>query len=131
MLFKKIILTISILFLPIAVLASEGVTYDIPFLSDKLENIFEIVNLLLAILAASYAIKLAALTQGGQMEKTWNMLALAGAFFALVEILGALKGFGIMNVHGAAEIFELLLALTLLKTFMITRKMLLKQIMDK
>lgn len=131
MTFKKIILIISFFFLPIAVFAFGGAAYDVSFLSDNTENIIEIASLLLALLASSYAIKLAALAHGGQMEKTWNMLALASIIFALIEATNnSLKGFGI-EAPGATKLFELLLAFVLVMVFVLTRKMLLKQVVRK
>lgn len=131
MTFKKIILIISFFFLPIAVFASNGAAYDVYFLSDNMGNIIEIASLLLAIVASSYAVKLAALAHGGQMERTWNMLALASIIFALNEATNnSLKGFGI-DANGYSKFFELLLAFVLVTAFMLTRKMLLKQVMGK
>ncbi|MBM2817694.1 MAG: hypothetical protein HW401_284 [Parcubacteria group bacterium] len=123
---KKIIIAISFLFLPIAALASDIAAFDVPFLSDKMKSIIEIVNLFLALLAAFYAIKLAALAQGGQMERTWNMLALASVIFGFIQVSNSLKGFGIMDIHGVTELFELLLAFVLVYVFIRTKKMLLK-----
>lgn len=131
MTFKKIILIISFLFLPVGAFAFGGAAYDVSFLSDNVENIIEIASLLLALLASSYAIKLATLAHGGQMERTWNMLALASIIFALNEATNnSLKGFGI-DANGYGKFFELLLAFVLLIAFINTRKMLLKQVMGK
>ena len=129
--FKKIILAVSFFFLPLAALAFDGAAYDVPFLSDKTENIIKIVTLFLALFAASYAFKLAALAQGGQMERTWNMLALASVIFGFIEVLSSLKDFRIIDIHGVSELFELLLAFVLVYVFMRTRRMLLKQVMGK
>lgn len=131
MTFKKIILTISLFFSPVAVFAFEDVSYDIYFLSNNAENIVEIASLLLALLASSYAIKLAALARGGQMERTWNLLALASIIFALNEAANnSLKSFGI-DAYGYDKLFELLLAFVLVIAFISTRKMLLKQVAGK
>ena len=128
---KKIILIISFFFLPIAAFASNDATYYVSFLSSNMESIIEISSLLLALLASSYAIKLAALAHGGQMERTWNMLALASIIFALIEATNnSLKGFEI-DAPKAVKLLELLLALVLVMVFMFTRKMLLKQVAGK
>ena len=65
------------------------------------------------------------------MERTWNMLALASIIFALIEVTNSLKGYGVINVHGVSELFELLLAIVLVAVFMRTRKILLKQVIGK
>lgn len=131
MTFKKIILTISLFFLPIAVFAFDGGAYSTSILPDNLGNIVEIASLLLALLASSYAVKLAALARGGQMERTWNILALASIIFALNEATNnILKSFGI-DAYGYDKLFELLLAFVLVMAFMSTKKMLLKQVSGK
>lgn len=131
MTFKKLILIVCAFFLPMAVFAFDGGTYGISILSDNLGNIVEIASLLLALLASSYAVKLAALARGGQMEKTWNILALASIIFALNEATNnSLKGFGI-DAYGYDKLFELLLAIILVIAFISTRKMLLRQVSGK
>lgn len=131
MTFKKIILTISFFFFPVAVFAFDGGTYGSSLLSDNAQNIVEIASLLLALLASSYAVKLAALARGGKMERTWNILALASIIFALNEATNnILKSFGI-DAYGYDKLFELLLALVLVIAFISTRKMLLRQVSGK
>lgn len=126
MIFKKIILTISIFFLPIIVFAFEEEASSVSFLSGNLGNFIEIASLLLAILASSYAVKLAALARGGQMEKTWNMLALASIIFALKEGTNNTLGSLGIDAYTYDKLFNLILALILVIAFMNTRKMLLK-----
>lgn len=131
MTFKKIILIISVFFLPIFVFAFGGETNSAPLLSDNFQNIVEIASLLLALLASFYAVKLAALARGGQMERTWNILALASIIFALNQATNnILKSLGI-EAYGYDKFFELLLALVLVAAFMSTRKMLLRQVSGK
>ena len=58
-----------LLLFPTLVLAAGEYVYDISLISEKAELILEPINLLIAILAAVFAVKLAALSQGGELEK--------------------------------------------------------------
>lgn len=117
---------------PLVVHASEGTaTYDAELLSEATESVLEIANLVLGLLAAVFAVKLAALAQGGTLEKTWNLLAIAAGLFGLLEVNNALAGFGLVHVGGLEEIIELVFAALLLAAFMRTRKDLLRQVLGK
>jgi len=127
---KKIILfSFTLLVLPMVALAASSYVYDYTILSDKGEVVIELINLVLAVLTAAFAIKLAALSQGGDLEKTWNWLATAASVFALLEIYGALKGLGLVHVAGLGDIIELVMVVVLLVVFVKTRKSLLKRAM--
>lgn len=102
---KKIIyIFLSILIISPAI-AIAG-TSEISILPESIESIFELVNLIISLAAAVFAIKLAALSQGGTMEKTWNTIAIAVVFFALLEVIGALDLFGVIKIEGASDILE-------------------------
>lgn len=128
MIFKKLILVISFFFiLPLSAFAFGDWKYANSIFSNGFANTIEIASLLISIIASSYAIKLAALARGGQMEKTWNILALASIIFALNEATNnTFRSFGI-DAHGYDKLFELLLALVLLMAFISTRNMFLRQ----
>lgn len=116
---------------PFIVLAAGTSVYEFTVLPDRFENIFEIVNLLLSLVAAAFAVKLAALSQGGSLEKTWNGLAIASVLFAFLEIFNALEGFGLVHLSGLDEMLELVMVFVLLITFYKTRKDLLQKILGK
>lgn len=126
---KLILASLSVLALPVLALAAEGYVYDTELFPAIVEQILEIVNLLVALLAGAYAIKLAALTQGGSMEKTWNTMAIVAVLFVLVEVIGALKEFGIVHVGGLVEVVELAFVLTFAYCLYFTKKDLLKKTM--
>lgn len=129
---KKIIALSAVLLLaPALAHAAEGYVYDLGFLPEALEEILEIVNLILSILAATFAIKLAALSQGGELEKTWNGLALGAGFFALLEVYGSLQGFGFVHIEGFGDVIEAAMVITFLYVFYTTRKTLLKRVLGK
>lgn len=117
--------------LPATGLAADNFAIDAEVIPENVEAIMELVILALAVLSAIFAVKLAALSQGGSLEKTWNWLAGASLTFALLEIYGALQGFGLLHLGGVAEVIELVLALILFKVFYSTRKELLKKVLGK
>ena len=120
-----------LLLTPVVVWAAEEFAYETALISEGAENALEFVNLIVAIIAAVYAVKLAALSQGGQLEKTWNKLAMVGVVFAVIEIFAALKGFGLVHLEGLEDILELVLAVLLLVAFVSTRRHLLEQVLGE
>lgn len=129
---KKITLfALGILLMPLAVRAAENFLFDARLLPGSMESIFEFINLILALMAAVYAIKLAALSQGGEMEKTWNLIAWAAVAFAVLEIYGVLKAFYIIEIEGLGDVIETIFLLFLLTSVYRTRKTLLKKLFNK
>lgn len=128
---KKIIFLSSAILLPLTAFAAEGALYNFELVPESLESILEIANLLVAIFAATFAVKLAALSQGGSLEKTWNMLAIASLFFAMLEINNSLSGFGMLHIGGLEEIFEFGFGIILAVTFYKTRKQLLAKVLGQ
>ena len=108
-----------------------GYVYDVELIPESVESVLELVNLLIAIVAAAFAIKLAALSQGGSLEKTWNLLAVAAVIFAALEVVGALQGYKIAHFGGLGDIIELVFLVILTTVFARTRKALLKQVLSK
>jgi len=127
--FKKIFLLAIFLSAPVIVFAGSNYIYDVGFIPESWENIIEFVNLIVAVLAAAYAVKLAALSQGGDLEKTWNLLAVVAVLFAILEIYGALKGLNLVYISGFGDVLEFVFGLTLLVAVYKTRKTLLKRVM--
>lgn len=127
MLKKIILLSLIVMAMPAIALAAGSYVYDFTILSDKGEAVVEVINLVLAVLTAAFAIKLAALSQGGDLEKTWNWLAIAASAFALLEIYGALNGLKLVHVAGLGDIIELVMVAVLFIVFYRTRKTLLKR----
>lgn len=127
---KKIFIFLMILLVPSIALAAEY-TYNVTLIPDSVENALELVNLLIAILVAVFAVKLAALSQGGQLEKTWNLIAIVAVLFALLEVVGALKGFNLVRLGGAGDIIEFVFGIVFFTAVYKTRKSLLKQVLNK
>lgn len=117
--------------LPALIFAESAPIVDYELFPESVEKVLELVNLAMALLIGVYAIKLAALSQGGTMEKSWNMFAIAGVAFALLEVNNSLAGFGLVHIGGLGEIFEAFFAVTLLVMVIRTRKFLLKQVLGR
>ncbi|MDP1706998.1 MAG: hypothetical protein Q8L30_00335 [bacterium] len=100
---------------------------EFTIIPENVEKVLEIVNLAVALIAGMYAIKLAALSQGGSMEKTWNYVAIVAVLFVVLEVNNALKGFGILAIHGLGDIVELAFVSVLAFTLYFTRKDLMKK----
>jgi hypothetical protein len=126
---SKKILTAIFLVLPVVAFAEDSALFQAVIFSGSVERFMEIANLLVALLAGIYAVKLAALSQGGTMEKTWNVLAVAALLFVLLEVVGALKEFAIVNVSGLGEIVEFILIVVFAYCLYFTRKDLLKKML--
>lgn len=129
----KIAFFVSLVLLaaPVAALAAGGSIKTFELLPESVESLLEIANLVLAVLAAAFAIKLAALAQGGDLEKTWNWLATAITAFAVIEIFAALDMFGLLHIGGLADILELIMVVIFVYILNITRKRLLKRMLGK
>jgi len=129
---KKIIAVTGLAWtLPLIALAEDSYAINVSFLPESVENALEIIILVLAVIAAVYAVKLAALSQGGALEKTWNWLAIVALVFAVLEIYGTLNGYGILRIGGLGDVIELVMAVVLVIVFYRTRKDLLKKLLGK
>ena len=64
-------------------------------------------------------------------EKTWNTLAVATVSFVLLEVVGTLKGFEVVEIEGLAEIFEFLFVTVLAYCLYFTKADLLKKMLGK
>lgn len=128
--------TVAALAAPLFAFAQEGVMmptlYTLQIVPEGgVMDALHLLNLALGLLAAFYAVKLAALSQGGELEKTWNALAAAGVLFALTHTLKGMETLGFVTLGGAEEVLGLGLALTLVYIFMRTRRVLLNRILGK
>ncbi len=116
---------------PMIAFAATTWVQDVRIIPEGLEDTLEVVNLLLSIVAAAFAIKLAALSQGGSLEKTWNWLAVAVTLFAGVEVVGSLDSFGFIRVQGGQDALEFIMIVVFLVVFYRTRKDLLRKVLGK
>lgn len=95
----------------------------------NLEKVVEFLNLIAALFAGMYAIKLAALSQGGAMERTWNLLAVVAVLFVGLEVVNSLSEFGVLEIHGLSEVVEFVFAVLFAYTLYSTRKELIKKVL--
>jgi hypothetical protein len=123
---KLIVIVLVVVAMPVIAFAAESVI-DTEIFGENVEKVIEILNLVVALFAGVMAVKLAALSQGGSMEKTWNALAFSAIFFVLLEIVGSLNGFNLIHIGGLAEIFEFLFVAVFAYCLYFTKKDLLKK----
>lgn len=95
--------------------------------SGSVEQVIEFANLVVALFAGMYAVKLAALSQGGAMERTWNLLAVVAVLFVGLEVVNTLSAFSILKIHGLSEVIEFAFAALFAYCLYSTRKELLKK----
>lgn len=125
---KSIVIVLaSFLVLPAITLAAGNANIDMELFSENIEKIIEILNLVVALFAGMYAVKLAALSQGGSMEKTWNTLAITAVLFVLLEVNNSLAGFGLIHIGGLEEIIEFVFVAVFAYCLYFTKKDLLKK----
>lgn len=88
-----------------------------------MEQIIDLLNSVVSIVAAILGIRLATLSKGGQMEKTWNLLAISAVVFAiLIEVRVALKYFSTLNIDSVAGLVELVFLIIFAYSLYSTRK---------
>lgn len=126
---KSIAVFLSVLVLPVVAFAAESTMLEAEIFSTDVKNILQVVNLFISFGVVVLAIKLAALYQGGTMEKTWNTLAVVVVIFMLMEVTRALKDFGIVGINGLGDILESLFLLVFAYCLYFTRKDLLKKML--
>lgn len=101
---------------------------EFTLIPGNIEKVVEFANLFTALLAGVFAIKLAALSQGGAMERTWNLLAVVAMLFVGLEVVNSLSEFGVLEIHGLSEVIEFAFAVTFAYTLHSTRKSLLQKV---
>lgn len=124
---KWMVPALSLLALPAIALAADNFNFQMDIISENTEKLIELLNLIMALVVGVLAIKLAALAQGGTMEKTWNTLAVVSVWFVLIEVVNSLSGFGFVHIGGLSEIIELIFVLTFAYCLYFTKKDLLKK----
>lgn len=118
--------------LPAVTLAAEGkAQFEIVFMPASAELYIELFNLVIGIAMAFVAIKVAALVQGGKMEKVWNLMALAAGIFAIFEIVGGLEKLNILHMSGLTEVLEAAFIVAFLVAFSFAKKSLKESLFGK
>jgi len=114
------------LFLPVITLAeSASYQYNFTLMPESSELWLEALNVVLAIGMAYVAIKVAALMQGGKLERAWNFMAIAAGVFALTEIYNILAALGIFHIGGLDDTLEFIFVVFFLLAFLRAKKALL------
>ena len=88
-----------------AVSASDG-QINIPFLTDDLEFILEIINAVVALGVAVVAFFLTRSLKGSPMATGWN-LVVAGVFsFAILELYNVNRALNFLHISGFGDVLE-------------------------
>lgn len=101
----------------------QGSVEDVMFSSDifaPLEN-FRLINdigLVLPIIVAWFAIKVARMMQGGKFEKVWKLIAAGMSVLAIVKVIDGLEDLGVLQVSGLRGILEFIMILVFFFAFL-------------
>jgi len=80
---------------------------------EKAEPVFEVVNLVLALVTLMLALLILP-NVSGIIKENWIYVIIAVSTFAMVELLGVLKGFNIFRWYGLGDVFEFVFVTALL-----------------
>lgn len=83
--------------------------FDVKLISD--------IGLILPIIVAWFAIKVAALMHGGKLEDVWKLIAAGMSVLALVRVVDALETLGILYVGGLRAVLEFVMILVFFAAF--------------
>jgi len=102
---------------------------SIPIL-EMLEPFVEVLNLVLAILAVGFGIRIYSLLKG-ELKTTWKFLLFAIGFFGLHEVVGSLAEFGVFEIEGLYAFTELFFIIALFVAIFKVKSILSKLIVAK
>ena len=116
----RIMLGISLLILSAAPAFAQPPS-DVLFRSE-IFNKFDIkiindIGLILPIIVAWFAIKVAALMRGGKLENVWKLIAAGMSVLAIVKVVDGLEQLGILYVGGLRSVLEFIMILVFFAAF--------------
>lgn len=117
------ILLMSVVFLGAVaqVYAASEVPKDVLFTSDVFKKfdvrLFNDVGLILPIIIAWFAVKVAYLMRGGKLENVWKLIAAGMSVLAMVKVIDALEILGILHVTGLRSVLEFVMILVFFAAF--------------
>lgn len=83
--------------------------FDVKLIND--------VGLILPIIVAWFAIKVATLMQGGKLEYVWKLIAAGMSVLAIVKVIDGLEKLGVLYVGGLREVLEFVMILVFFAAF--------------
>lgn len=83
--------------------------FDVKLIND--------VGLVLPIIVAWFAIKVAALMRGGKLEDVWKLIAAGMSVLALVKVVDGLEDLGVLYVGGLRSVLEFVMILVFFAAF--------------
>lgn len=102
--------------------AQDGPPADVLFQSDIFAK-FDVklindIGLVLPIIIAWFAIKVANLMHGGRLEHVWKLIAAGMSVLALVKVVDGLEQLGILYVGGLRSVLEFVMILVFFAAFL-------------
>lgn len=85
--------------------------FDVKIIND--------VGLILPIIVAWFAIKVANLMRGGKLEDVWKLIAAGMSVLAIVKVVDGLETLGILYVGGLREVLEFVMILVFFAAFLL------------
>jgi hypothetical protein len=85
-------------------------SFDVKIIND--------IGLILPIIVAWFAIKVAALMRGGKLEDVWKLIAAGMSVLAIVKVVDGLETLGILYVGGLREVLEFVMILVFFAAFL-------------
>ena len=107
---------------PTLAVNSVSVPQDALFTSEVFQK-FDVklvndVGLILPIIVAWFAVKVAYLMRGGKLENVWKLIAAGMSVLALMKVVDALEVLGILYVGGLRSVLEFLMILVFFAAFL-------------
>ncbi len=84
--------------------------FDIKLISD--------IGLILPIIVAWFAIKVAYLMRGGKLEQVWKLIAAGMSVLAIMKVVDALEDLDILSVAGLRSVLEFVMILVFFAAFL-------------
>jgi hypothetical protein len=125
--YLKISLSVIILFFvmvaPVMALQSSQPAKDVLFSSNVFQK-FDVrlindVGLILPIIIAWFAIKVAYLMRGGKLEDVWKLIAAGMSVLALVKVVDGLEQLDVLYVGGLRSVLEFVMILVFFAAFLL------------
>lgn len=117
----KMILAVQMLLwsaLPVFAQPPRDVLYSSEIFSKFDIKLINDIGLILPIIVAWFAIKVAILMQGGKLEHVWKLISAGMSVLALVKVVDGLETLGVLYVGGLRSVLEFVMILVFFVAFL-------------
>lgn len=83
-------------------------------------NLINDIGLILPIVVAWFAIRVAKLMQGGKFEKVWKLIAAGMSVLAIMKVIDGLEDLGVLQVTGLRSLLEFVMILVFFSAFLVS-----------